>query len=274
MIYSHEIPKGAKLYFSKTAKLKREIESVASEVFENEEYEEICTPFLSYHQKEALPNKELIKINDKENRDLSLRADSSIDVIRLIIKRLKSNSKKWFYIQPVFRYPSNEINQIGMEYLEANLSEAIRVNKLILDKVDIKYTIQISNIKIIKLVEKLTNFDIEDIKKTNIEKLSQIEWVKKLLYIHTKKDLEDLSPYPKEIKEELLKIKTLTEKFDNLIISPLFFADFNYYEGLFFRILNGNELLSMGGNYKVENQEAVGFSIYTDSIIELKEING
>jgi histidyl-tRNA synthetase len=274
MIYSHEIPKGANLYFSKTAKLKREIEAVASEVFENEEYEEICTPFFSYHQQEALSSKELIRLHDRENRELSLRADSSIDVIRLVIKRLKSNSKKWFYIQPVFRYPSNEINQIGMEYLEANLSEAIRVNRLILDKVDVKYTIQISNINIVKLVEKLTDFDIEDIKKTNVEKLSKVEWLKKLLYIHTKEDLEDLTPYPKEIQEELLKIKNLASDFDDVVISPLFFANFNYYDGLFFRIISGNELLSMGGEYEVENQEAVGFSIYTDSIIELKEIDG
>jgi len=274
MIYSHEIPKGANFYFSKTAKLKREIEAIASEVFENEEYEEISTPFFSYHQQEALSNKELIKIQDKENRELSLRADSSIDVIRLVIKRLKSNSKKWFYIQPVFRYPSNEINQIGMEYLEANLSEAIRVNRLILDKIDIKYTLQISNINIVKLVEKLTDIDIEDIKKTNIEKLSKIDWVNKLLYIHTKDDLKDLTPYPQEIQTELQKIKQLANKFDDVVISPLFFADFNYYDGLFFRIINKNELLSMGGEYEVENQEAVGFSIYTDSLIELKEING
>jgi len=269
MIYSHDIPKGAKLYFGKSAKLKREIEAVSAEVFENNEFDEIVTPYFSYHQLEALKSKDLIKLSDTQNRDLTLRGDSSIDIIRLVLKRLKSNSKKWFYIQPVFRYPTIEINQIGAEIIEGSLDEAINLNKLLMDKMGLKPTIQISNIKIVQLVQKLTNISSENLKKENLEVFGEIEWLKKLSYIHSKKDLEDLSIYPKEIQMELSKIKNLIDKLDfEVVIAPLFYAEFNYYNGIFYRMFLDNDLLSMGGEYEFQELEAVGFSIYTDNIIE------
>jgi len=271
MIYSHDIPKGGKLYFGKSAKLKREIEAVSAEVFENNEFDEIVTPYFSYHQLEALKSKDLIKFSDTRNRDLTLRGDSSIDVIRLVIKRLKSNSKKWFYIQPVFRHPSIEINQIGAEILEGDLSEALSLNKLLMDKLTLTPTIQISNIKIIELVKQLTNLNDEELKKENLEAFSKIDWLKKLSYIHSKEDLNDLSIYPIEIQNELTKIKELIEKLNfDVVIAPLFYAEFNYYNGVFYRLFVNNSLLSMGGEYTFQNQKAVGFSLYTDNIIENK----
>jgi len=271
MIYSHDIPKGGKLYFGKTAKLKREIEVVSAEVFENNDFDEIVTPYFSYHQLEALNSNSLIKLNDTKNRDLTLRGDSSIDVIRLVIKRLKSNSKKWFYIQPVFRYPSIEINQIGAEILEGDLSEALKLNKLLMDKLSLNPTIQISNIKIVQLVKKLTNLTDEELKKENLEAFSKTPWLKKLSYIHSKKDLEDLSIYPEEIKNELLNIKNLIDNLEfDVVIAPLFYAEFNYYNGVFYRLFINNSLLSMGGEYTFQAQKAVGFSLYTDNIIENK----
>ena len=53
-----------------------------------------------------------------------------------------------------------------------------------------------------------------------------------------------------------------------VVIAPLFYAEFNYYNGIFYRMFLGNDLLSMGGEYEFQELEAVGFSIYTDNIIE------
>ena len=164
MIFAHDIPDGAKLYFGKEAKIKREIETIAAEVFETLDYEEIITPFFSYHQLEALDEKELIRFTDSKNRTLALRGDSSIDVIRLVIKRLKSEAKKWFYIQPVFRAPSQEMYQIGAESLGGNLKEILEVNELIFKRLNKNYTLQLSHIKIPENVAKLTGLDIVDIK--------------------------------------------------------------------------------------------------------------
>ena len=271
MIYSHDIPKGGKLYFGKSAKIKREIEAVSAEVFENNEFDEIVTPYFSYHQLEALKSQNLIRLNDTKNRDLTLRGDSSIDVIRLISKRLKLDSKKWFYIQPVFRYPSIEIHQIGAEILDGKLDYAIKLNKLLMDKLSLNPTIQISNIKIIELVKKLTNLTDEELKKEKLESFSKIDWLKKLAYIHKKEDLEDLSIYPTDIQNELKKIKEIIKNLDfDVVIAPLFYAEFNYYNGVFYRFFVNNTLLSMGGEYTFDGLNAVGFSLYTDNIIENK----
>ena len=46
MIDEHEIPIGSRLYFGKSAKLKRGIEAVASELLENAEFEDDLTDAL------------------------------------------------------------------------------------------------------------------------------------------------------------------------------------------------------------------------------------
>ena len=120
MILEHEIPNGTKLYFGESAKIKRKIENVASTILDENGFQEIVTPVFSYHQHLSVANeKELIRISDIQNNALSLRADSTIDVVRIIEKRLGSNTdqKKWFYIQPVFRYPTEEQYQVGVEFI-------------------------------------------------------------------------------------------------------------------------------------------------------------
>ena len=57
MILEHEIPNGSKLYFGESAKVKRDIEYVASETLDNLGFEEIVTPLFSYHQHESFDNK-------------------------------------------------------------------------------------------------------------------------------------------------------------------------------------------------------------------------
>ena len=95
MILEHEIPNGSKLYFGKSAKVKRHIENIASEILDKNGYEEIVTPIFSYHQHKSIADeRELIRVNDEKNNALSLRADSTIDVVRIIKKRLGSNTKQ------------------------------------------------------------------------------------------------------------------------------------------------------------------------------------
>ncbi len=117
MIYEHEIPNLTRLYFGKSAMQKRKVESVASDILVKNGYEEIVTPLLSYHQHESINEKELIRFSDSQNHIITLRADSTLDVVRIITKRLGRSveQNRWFYIQPVFRYPSMEQYQIGSE---------------------------------------------------------------------------------------------------------------------------------------------------------------
>jgi len=115
MIFEHEIPSGSKLYFGESAKVKREIEFVSAELLENLGFDEIVTPLFSYHQRECFDSsKSLVRLNDEENNEVTLRADSTVDVVRIVTKRLgrSTESKKWFYIQPTVTFPQHRSDTV------------------------------------------------------------------------------------------------------------------------------------------------------------------
>jgi len=252
MILEHEIPNGSKLYFAKSAKLKREIENIASSILDSNGYEEIVSPIFSYHQHLSIADeKELIRINDSKNNSISLRADSTIDVVRIIEKRLGRNTqqKKWFYIQPVLRYPTEEQYQVGVEFMgEKKLSSVLNIAIDIFDKLEVSPLIQISNMKIPHIVSSLfDDLSLDDFKHVNIEKFLNL-------------------------KVELLKMKELCEEIacKNSVLAPMYYAKMLYYDELFFRSILGNEVFARGGKYNNNNVSSVGFAIYTDTIIEEK----
>jgi hypothetical protein len=43
-----------------------------------------------------------------------------------------------------------------------------------------------------------------------------------------------------------------------------------YYDELFFRVIDKNEVYARGGRYKNSELSSVGFAIYTDVLIETK----
>jgi len=278
MILEHEIPNGSKLYFGKSAKIKRHIENIASEILDNNGFEEIVTPIFSYHQHLSIADEsELIRVNDAKNNTLSLRADSTIDVVRIIEKRLGRNTsqKKWFYIQPVYRYPTLEQYQVGVEYMgEKNLATVLKLSSAIFEKLELQPLIQISNIKIPKLlVEMFNELTLDDFRHLNIDKFLSlnVEWLKKLVYLqHVSQIDEVLAIAPKEIALELKKMKELCEETGckNSVLAPLYYAKMLYYDELFFRVIQDNEIYARGGRYKNADITSVGFAIYTDTLVE------
>ncbi|CUV65053.1 ATP phosphoribosyltransferase regulatory subunit [Sulfurovum sp. enrichment culture clone C5] len=280
MIFEHEIPSGSKLYFGDSAKLKRDIEYRASNLLYKEGFEEIVTPVFSYHQHDSFENQNpLIRLNDSNNHTVTLRADSTPDVVRIATKRLgrSMESKKWFYIQPVYLYPTKEQYQIGGEIIEGNFGDSLEVTLKLLKTLDINPMLQIANICIPKLLSQKYGISLDILKSMQIETIlkSEYKWIESLVTISTKDDLNDLSIYPDDIKEELVKIKKEAEKinYSNLIISPLFYAKMRYYDSLTFKMFIGNELLAMGGEYSIEELKAAGFAIYLDECIRLKSID-
>jgi histidyl-tRNA synthetase len=278
MILEHEIPQGSKLYFGETAKLKRHIESVASDVLYKNGFEEIVTPLFSHHQHHSIADeKELIRINDEKNHNISLRADSTVDAVRLIQKRLGRNTtqKKWFYIQPVYTYPTNEQYQVGVESIaDDNLGKMINLATTILQELELPALLQISNIKIPQiLIEMFEELTLEDFRHFNIDKiLSQnVSWMKDLVYLQHPSQLESvIANVPQSIQVELQKLKALAQtiEYENLVIAPLYYAKMLYYEEMFFRLINGNDVYARGGEYRVDGQTSVGFAIYTDELIQ------
>ncbi len=276
MIYEHEIPSQSRLYFGKSAKLKRDIEAVASDILYQEHYEEIATPVFSYHQHDSINEQELIRFSDRQNHIISLRADSTLDIVRIITKRLgkSSDQKKWFYIQPVYKFPSLEVNQIGAEEIEnSDLSLSINDSAKVLNALDLKPLLQISNINIPRLITKELNLSLELFKNANLEEILNlnIPWLSQLAYLQNISQIDALiEEVPEVLKVELLKIKSLSEaiNYPDIVIAPLYYAKMQYYDNLFFRYIQNNETLGMGGNYNHRDLNATGFALYTDKLIE------
>ncbi len=277
MIFEHEIPSGSKLYFGESAKVKRDIEYVASEMLDNLGFEEIVTPLFSYHQHEAFEDrKSLVRLNDAENHEVTLRADSTADVVRIVTKRLgrSTESKKWFYNQPTVTFPTTEQYQIGAEIIDGSFEDVVRTSTLLLSEIGAEPVMQISNIRIPHLLNEKYGVSLDVLKSMHVEQImsADLDWIEALVRLNCVEDLNDISMFPSDIQEELSKIKEATEKVDyaNMVISPLFYAKMRYYDSLTFRMFEGNALLAMGGIYTIDGVEAAGFALYTDECVTNK----
>jgi len=277
MIYEHEIPIGSKLYFGESAKLKRELEKVASELLYQAGFEEIVTPFFSYHQHKSIDEKELLRFSDEENHIVSLRADSTMDVVRLITRRVErsTNQAKWFYIQPVFRYPSHEVHQIGAELIgEDNLGLSISTCLAIFEKFGVPSLLHVSNINIPRILSEMLELDLAIFEKGELQKLLalNIPWLTKLTCLETLDELVAvIDEVPEELKGELEKLKNLSEQLPtcNVVFSPLYYVKMRYYNALFFRFIDKNFTLGSGGSYDCDGISSSGFGLYTDNLIEI-----
>ena len=276
MILEHEIPTGSKLYFGASAKKKREIENIASQVLFDEGFEEIVTPIFSYHQHQSIADEsELVRVSDKENNMMSLRADSTIDVVKIITKRVArtTDQKKWFYVQPVFRAPSCETYQVGAEFINhSNLLDVLDVNMKIFNKLELEPLLQLCNIKIPQIICEELDLELDDFKLIKVDKFLSlgIEWLSDLVYLETLEDLEKSLPkVPEKIRVELEKLKDLASKveYKNLVLSPLYYSKMLYYNDVFYRVIEKNEIFARGGTYESDEITSVGFAINTDTLI-------
>ncbi len=279
MVYEHEIPAGSRLYFGKNAALKRKIEATASEILTGEGFEEIVTPFFSYHQHEYIDEKrEMIRLNDEKNNEVTLRTDVTADLIRIVTKRLGrvNDAKKWFYIQPVFAYPTKEHYQVGAEVLGGNFEKVCATAIKIVEALDLSPILQLSNIRIPQLLTSRYGISLEAIKRMHLEALAQEAWVARLAQVDKPEDLASLEGYPEDIAEELEKLRKAAEAivYPRIVIAPLFYAKMRYYNSLMFRFFEENRLLATGGVYRIDQTDAGGFALYTDECIACKMREG
>jgi histidyl-tRNA synthetase len=281
MIFEHEIPSGSRLYFGTSAKIKRQIESTASETLESLGFEEIVTPLFSYHQHDAFDEKTpLVRLNDASNNEVTLRADSAADVVRIVTKRLgrSTESKKWFYIQPIVTFATKEQYQIGAEIINGDFAEVAQTTATLLQKLDEAPMMQISNIRIPHLLNEKYGVSLEVLKSMHIEQIMKAElpWIEQLVKVHRVEDLDDLSLFPHDIKEELEKIREAASSiaYAKVVVSPLFYAKMRYYDSLTFRMFEDNALIATGGTYSIDGVEAAGFALYTDECIASKISKG
>jgi histidyl-tRNA synthetase len=282
MIFEHEIPQGSRLYFGKTAKAKRELENKVSDIFIKNSFEEIVTPNFSFTQHQSVNDATtLINTFDQNNTNLNLRADSTLDVVRIITKRLGRTTahKKWFYIQPVFTYPSNEYYQMGCEYIDhENINDIIEITTQVITALDINPVLQISNINIPRLLCKQLNINENIFKNGEVAQLYKlnIDWLTQLLEVIHLDDLQKVitnNEIPKEILEELKILeKTIQNtKYSNIVVAPLYYALLPYYDGVYYRVIKENLTIAKGGSYHSEGINSLGFALYTDNLLKVLE---
>lgn len=280
MIFEHEIPTGSRLYFGSIAKKKRELENIASIFLQDEGFEEIVTPNFSYSQHQSIDNnKALITLSDELNNSLALRADSTLDVVRIISKRLgrATEHKKWFYIQPVFTYPANETYQIGVEWIEYNdMSDIINLNCKLLEKLLLKPLVQIANINIPLIISKEWNVDIELFKNKEIGALFELElpWLPRLIEVETIEELEEImDSIPNSLKQECQKLIDIAKNinYEKVRISPIYYSAMKYYDNIYYRVIEKNLTLAKGGGYQSNGVESQGFALYTDNLLKVIE---
>ncbi len=278
MIFEHEIPAGSRLYVGESAKEKRAIERIASELLEKEGFEEIATPLFSYHQHQSIRDtKELLRLSDPQNREVTLRADSTIDVVRLVTKRLgrSTSQKKWFYIQPVYRYPTREINQVGAEWLDGKLADVLDVTISLFEALDVDPVLQISNIQIPVIISFEFGVPLEWFASMQLEKLLGTEhaWLGDLARVQHPEQLDAaMGKIPQVLRPELEKMKELMAacRCKQCVLAPLYYAKMRYYDGLFFQCFQGNTPLASGGHFANGDISAAGFALYTDALIEAR----
>ena len=280
MIFEHEIPDGCRLYFGKVAKKKRILENKVSDFFDKKGFLEIVTPNFSYSGHQSIDDEtKLIKLNDTDNNQLTLRADSTLDVARIITKRLgrTTDHKKWFYIQPIFLYPSHENYQIGCEWLEhEEISDVVNLTTEIFGILKINPLLQVANIKIPKIISHEFDIPLDYFKNGEINKLFnlKIEWLSDLIYAETKVDLEKLyHKLPDCLKNEVMKLIEIVGKLDyqNVTISPLYYDSMRYYDDIYYRAIKENETIAKGGKYSSDGVESLGFALCTDNLLKILE---
>lgn len=280
MVFEHEIPKGSRLYFGKVAKAKRALENKVCGILDDKGFDEILTPNFSYSQHQSIQNeKKLIKFSDEKNEQVSLRADSTLDVVRIISKRLgrTTDHKKWFYVQPVFTYPSTEEYQIGCEWIgHDNIADIMNLTTDILKALNVEPILQISNINIPKLVARELNIDIDLLKNGEMASLFKLkcDWLNQLIKVKNIEDLEVIiNIVPASLKDQLEKLLTRAKEvnYSNIIIAPLYYGSLKYYDGIYYRVISDNLTVCKGGMYSSEGSCSLGFALYTDSLLKILE---
>lgn len=180
-------------------------------------------------------------------------------------------------MQPTVIFPTREQYQIGAEVIDGDFAKITSTALMLLNELEIKGLVQISNIRIPKLLHEKYGISMEAIRSMNLEVLFETgpSWIEALARINTEEDLEDTSIFPDDIAEELdaMKAALLSIDHSHAVVSPLFYAKMRYYDSLTFRVFEGNTLLAMGGTYSINDIEAAGFALYTDECIAQKMNN-
>ena len=175
------------------------------------------------------------------------------EVIDLIIETLKELKIKKFFIN--FTMPT----------LLDSLSKDFKLSKQDIDFVKDRYKNKNTS-GIEKISKKLENISgkllsLVGLVKTNLKNLKKIKFPK-----NTQIEINNFIKIVEKIKKNFPNL--------NLFIDPLEIDDSNYHTGLAFKVFSENlKELFTGGNYKVVNENCIGFSGFIENLVKESLIN-
>ena len=120
----------------------------------------------------------------------------------------------------------------------------------------------------------MLQIDLAIFEKGELQKLLALDipWLTKLACLQTEGQMDAImDEVPSELRSELLKMKALAKniEYSNVVFSPLYYVKMRYYKALFFRFIEKNFTLGVGGSYDCEGIASSGFGLYSDDIIEI-----
>lgn len=120
----------------------------------------------------------------------------------------------------------------------------------------------------------MLGLDLQLFEKGELQKLLALDipWLTKLTCLQTLEEIEALlDEVPLALKEELLVLKNLAKSigYAKHVFSPLYYVKMRYYNAVFFRFVDQNFTLGVGGSYDCEGIGSSGFGLYSDEIIEI-----
>jgi histidyl-tRNA synthetase len=278
-----ENPKG--FQDTPNAEKRIQIRNIIEETFKLYNFTPVETPIIEYQEfvqgnnsnDEAVSD--IFKLKDKGNRELALRYEFTFQ-----LKRLAKNKKlpyKRYQIGPVFRdepitgnrwrqFTQCDIDTIGSTIKDE--AEILKATSDILNKLKIKFTININNRKLLNEIlknQKITNPQqvIKEIDK--LDKLPESE-IKQNLKKYNAQSLLTIFKKPesyfKKYKayEEIQELKKTAQLYKiKLNFQPFLARGLSYYNGSIFEIKSQNlkETIIAGGSYLINNIQATGISL-------------
>lgn len=289
--------KGFQDFFGEEAKKRAEIKKLLVETFETFGFEPAETPLIEYEKfvKGNNSNDEAVsdifKLKDKGKRNLALRYEFTFQ-----LKRLMENKKlpyRRYQIGEVFRdepVSSNRFRQFTqcdvdiVSSDEKEEAEILSITKNVLDKLNIKFEININNRGLLNeiLEEQKVQKKIEVIREIDkLDKLSEKE-VKKNLGKYGAEKILDIFNKPEKYFERYSfynSIKKLRKycKYYGIKIKfqPSLARGLSYYNGNVFEIKTKKmkETVCAGGSYKFNEQQCTGISFGLERLCKIAKIN-
>ncbi len=273
------------------------VRNIIEEVFRLYNFIPVETPIIEYEEFVRGENindervSEIFKLQDRGKRKLALKYESTFQLKRLAQnKKLpykRSQIANCFRDEPVKENRYRQFTQCDIDIVGSKLNDEAEILKIIseiLNKLKIKFTIQLNNRKLInevldelKVKEKDKKQVIREIDK--LDKLSEKEVKKNLKKYNAEKSLLIFKKSEKyfEKYKSYKEIKQLKKICDAMKIKvkfvPYLARGLSYYNGTIFEVKGDmKESIAGGGAYLVNDIPAVGIAFGLDRIEVLAKV--